>query len=135
MTAIPAHAPQLNTSRLNMPRLDTPRPGAPRPSMPRLRLTRRGRFAVTSLAAMPLVVLALVTALNGGMAAATSDISTGTFEYVTVHAGQSLWELAESIAPSADPRDVISDIVRLNQLQNSELHPGDRIAIPAAYSR
>ena len=81
------------------------------------------------------MVLALSAALNGGIAVATSDISTGTFDYVTVQAGQSLWELAESVAPSADPREVISDIVRLNQLENSELHPGDRIAIPLAYSR
>lgn len=105
------------------------------PRASRLRLTRRGRFVFTSLAAAPLVVLALVTALNGGIATATTDLSTGSFEYVTVEAGQSLWGLAESVAPNADPREVISDIVRLNQLQGSELHPGDRIAIPAVYSK
>lgn len=110
------------------------------PQTPRLRLTRRGRFVLTTIFAVPLAALVLATALNGGMATASSDVSTGsieagTFEYVTVQAGQSLWELAESIAPSTDPRDVISDIVRLNQLENSELHPGDQIAIPVEYSR
>lgn len=102
---------------------------------PRLRMTRRGRVVATSLLAAPLAALALAAALNGGMAAATSDVSTGTYQYVTVQGGQTLWALAESIAPAADPRDVISDIVRLNQLEGSELHPGDRIAIPSQYSR
>lgn len=101
---------------------------------PRLRLTRRGRLVFTSLAAGPLVALALAAALNGGVAAATSDLSGGTFEYVTVQGGQSLWALAQTVAPSADPRDVISRIVHLNQLENSVLQPGDRIAIPSEYS-
>lgn len=107
---------------------------------PRLRLTRRGRVVFTTLAAGPLAVMALVMALNGGIATATSvpsssEPSTGTFEYVTVASGQSLWQLAETIAPAADPRDVISDIVRLNQLESSVVHPGERLAVPAAYSR
>ncbi len=102
---------------------------------PRLRLTRRGRVVMTTLVAGPLVALALATALNGGIASASSEPPSHSLEYVTVQAGQSLWGLAESIAPSSDPRDVISDIVRLNQLEDSELHPGLRIAIPAEYSR
>lgn len=102
---------------------------------PRLRLTRRGRLVLSSIFVVPLAALTLATALSGGMATANSDIASDSFEYVTVQAGQSLWEVAESIAPSSDPRDVISDIVRLNQLQNAELHPGDQIAIPARYSR
>ena len=102
--------------------------------LPRLRLTRRGRSVVTTLVTGLIMSLALAFALNGGMATATTDLSTGSFDYVTVEAGQSLWQLAESLAPAADPRDVISDIVRLNQLQSSVVHPGDRLAIPAAYS-
>ncbi len=111
------------------------RVGTVQPSNPRLRLTRRGRAVLTSLVAGPLVALVLSVTLNGGMAVATSDLSSGAFEYVTVQAGQSLWALAESVAPSADPRDVVAEIVSLNQLENSELHPGDRIAIPVKYSR
>jgi hypothetical protein len=102
--------------------------------LPHLRLTRRGRAVVTALVTGLVVGLALAFALNGGMATANSDLATGSFDYVTVEAGQSLWQVAESIAPGADPRDVISDIVRLNQLQSSVVHPGDRLAIPAAYS-
>lgn len=108
---------------------------ATQPQLARLRLTRRGRIVFTTLVAGPLAVMALVTVLNGGIATATSDIATGTFNYVTVESGQSLWQVAESIAPNADPRDVISDIVRLNQLETSVVHPGERLAIPPAYSR
>ena len=108
---------------------------APRLPASRLRLTRRGRVVLTSLAAAPLAGLALVAALNGGIATATTDLSADSFEYVTVNAGESLWELASAIAPSADPRDVISDIAHLNGLEDSEVHPGLRIAIPVKYSR
>ncbi len=108
--------------------------------LPRLRLTRRGRAVVTALVTGLIIGLALAFAMNGGIATANTDVSsgsldTGSFEYVTVDAGQSLWQLAESVAPGADPRDFISDIVRLNQLQSSVVHPGDRLAIPAVYSR
>ena len=49
---------------------------------------------------------------------------------MTVEPGQSLWQLAETIAPTADPRDVIADIVNLNQLQSESLQPGQRLALP-----
>ena len=50
---------------------------------------------------------------------------------MTVQSGQSLWSIAEKVAPSADPRDVIADIVSLNQLQSAVVTPGQRIAIPS----
>ena len=103
--------------------------------MPRLRLTRRGRRVLTTLAALPLIAAALVFGLNGGMATATSTSSSTTFRYVTVGAGQSLWQLALEIAPSADPREVISDIVHLNQLSSSDIQAGQRLAVPVRYSR
>ncbi|MGO4692246.1 LysM peptidoglycan-binding domain-containing protein [Glaciibacter sp. 2TAF33] len=102
----------------------------------RLHLTRRGRVVFTTLAAVPLVAAALAFALNGGIAAATSELGQSSavqFDYVTVQSGQSLWELAESIAPTADPRDVIADIVRLNQLQSEDVQPGQSLALPAGY--
>ena len=102
---------------------------------PHLRLTRRGRAVFTVLAVFPLAIAALIVALNGGGATATADRSTGHFHYVTVEPGQSLWQLAESVAPNADPRDVIVEIVSLNQLGNSVIHPGEQLAIPEAYSR
>lgn len=97
----------------------------------RLHLTRRGRVVFTTLAALPLIAGALVFALNGGMAAANNGASVETpFEYVTIEAGQSLWQLAESVDPTADPRELIAEIVNLNQLPSEDVQPGQRLALP-----
>jgi len=101
---------------------------------PRLRLTRRGRTVLTGLASLPLVVAAVAVSLNGGGAIATADSTESSFEYVTVSAGESLWGLAESIAPAADPRDVIADILSLNQLTTADVHPGLQLALPTVYT-
>jgi hypothetical protein len=101
----------------------------------RLRLTRRGRVVLTSLAAIPLVAAALFFAINGGGAFATGQSGATPFDYVTVEAGQSLWQLAGDIAPSADRRDVVADIVHLNQLENTDVQPGQKLAIPSQYSK
>jgi hypothetical protein len=106
--------------------------GRPRPAP--LRITKRGRAVVTLLAAIPLVAGALVFAVNGGMATATQTGSSATFEHVTVASGQSLWQLAAALAPSADPREVVSDIVHLNQLDGADVQPGQRLALPVQYS-
>ena len=105
------------------------------PPRTRLRLTRRGRIVFTTLAAVPLVLGSIAVAVNGGVAAAegTASVGAAAFEYVTVDSGQSLWELAQSIAPKQDPRDVIADIVNLNQLASEAVQPGQRLALPAGY--
>jgi hypothetical protein len=100
----------------------------------RIRLTRRGRVVFTSLAAAPLVAVAAWLGVNALPAVATSSSSSVVFEYATIESGQSLWQLASSIAPEADPRDVIADVMRLNQLDSSTVSPGQRIAIPEQYS-
>lgn len=106
----------------------------PRAARPRLRLTKRGRGVITTLAAAPLAIAAFVFALNGGGATASLEGSAAPFEYVTVDSGESLWQLAEAIAPNADPRDVIEQIVRLNRLETPEVFPGQQLAIPAQYA-
>lgn len=104
--------------------------GAPRT---RLRLTRRGRAVLTALVALPVVIGALLFALNGGMAAATGEQTHATFHYVTVQSGDSLWSVAERLAPKADPRNVIADLVSLNGLESAVVTPGQQLAIPAQY--
>jgi len=100
-----------------------------------LRLTPRGRRVFTTLAALPLVIAALAFALNGGMATASPEGSSVPLQTVTVEAGQSLWELASDIAPDADPRDVIADIVSFNNLSTTAITPGQQLDVPTAYSR
>jgi len=101
---------------------------------PRLRLTQRGRAVLLTVAATPLVIAALVFSLNGGGASATLE-NSADFAYVTVEAGQSLWQLAVELAPESDPRDVIANLVQLNQLDSADVYAGQELAIPAQYSR
>lgn len=102
----------------------------------RLRLTKRGRRVIVALVALPIVIAAFMLALNGGGATASDQtsakMSATTFSYVTVGAGQTLWQLAQSLAPTADPRDLIDQIVSLNQI-HGEIQQGQRLAIPAGY--
>jgi hypothetical protein len=99
---------------------------------PRLRLTKRGRNLLLTLASAPLVVAAFWFALNGGGATATLD---GTTEYstVTVQPGDSLWSIAESVAPNADPRDVIIELMQFNSLSTADVPAGFELAIPPKY--
>lgn len=99
----------------------------------RLRITRRGRVVVATLGALPIVAGAFVFGLNGGGAVASGEQAAVEFQYVTVRAGESLWSLAEDLAPASDPRDVVDDILSLNQLPSAGLEPGQRLAIPARY--
>ena len=99
---------------------------------PRLRLTKRGRGVLTFLAAAPLVIAAFLFALNGGGATASLEGSTVPFEYVTVEAGQTMWQLAEELAPQSDPRDVIAQIVQFNQLDGADVYAGQELAIPSS---
>lgn len=97
----------------------------------RLRITARGRKVLAALIALPLLAaLGLAAMFAGGSAVATGGTSSVEFEYVTVKAGQSLWAIAETLAPEADPRDTIAQIMNLNQLTQSSVQPGQRIAIP-----
>lgn len=102
----------------------------------RLRLTARGRRVVLALAALPLAAGIAFGALSGGSAMASNDaIATASFETVTVMPGDTLWSIAESIAPTADPREVIGEITRLNVLRGGALQIGEELAIPAEFSQ
>ncbi|GAA1945824.1 LysM peptidoglycan-binding domain-containing protein [Agromyces allii] len=98
----------------------------------RLRLTRRGRAVFTMLAAVPIVLLVASLVLGSGGAAADVEGAAGaSLAYLTVADGESLWSIAESLAPQADPREVIDEIMRLNGLDDSIVQPGQRLALPA----
>ncbi|WP_298040528.1 LysM peptidoglycan-binding domain-containing protein [uncultured Microbacterium sp.] len=101
----------------------------------RLRLTARGRAVLLGLAAVPLAAVVGLVALSGGSALASGESSPATgFEMVTILPGDTLWSVAESVAPGVDPRIVIDEIQRLNVRSNGAVQVGERIAIPAQYS-
>lgn len=97
----------------------------------RLRLTRRGRAVITALVSAPIVAVVLALALSGGEATATSgDVE---LPVVTVEAGQTLWQLAESVAPTANPADLVADIITLNGLDSAAVMPGQTLVLPERY--
>lgn len=101
----------------------------------RLRLTSRGRRTLLALAAFPLAAGIAIAAVSGGSAAASGEAAgTTSFETVTVMPGDTLWSIAESVAPSADPRTVIADIRNLNVLRGGVLMIGQELALPAEYA-
>ena len=103
----------------------------------RLRLTARGRRALALLAALPAIVAVGVAVVIGGSSALASrddGAPAGSFETVAVAAGDSLWSIAQEIAPQADPRDVVDAIVRLNALDGVTVSAGQQLAIPAEYA-
>ncbi|TPW70268.1 LysM peptidoglycan-binding domain-containing protein [Schumannella sp. 10F1B-5-1] len=112
----------------------SPATAAPRPGAARLRITRRGQMVLSALIAIPLVFGAAVLVLGGGDAVATSTSSSTTFEHIRVQSGDTLWSIAERVAPESDPRDVAAAIINLNQLDSASLEPNDLLAIPTQYS-
>ncbi|MFM6975150.1 MAG: LysM peptidoglycan-binding domain-containing protein [Agromyces sp.] len=100
-------------------------------SATRLRITRRGRAVLAGAILVPLLSAAIAFGINASPAAAGDAQSVGgSLNYVTVLEGESLWSVAESVAPGRDPRDVIADIVRLNGLDSANVPAGVSIAVP-----
>ncbi|WP_258073687.1 LysM peptidoglycan-binding domain-containing protein [Arthrobacter sp. 08Y14] len=78
-------------------------------------------------AAAALIVLGFFTA--PAMASSGGPDVTRTVQ-VSVGAGESLWGLAQEFAPERDPRDVMEDIMELNNLTESRLIVGAQLYIP-----
>lgn len=111
------------------------------PPKTRLRITERGRRVVTALVLAPVVtalvfIVLFAGVLTGGSANASTERNeqAASFETVTVLPGDTLWSIAELVAPDADPRDVVRDIRRLNLLPAGVLDIGQVLAIPVEYT-
>ena len=97
-----------------------------------VRLTRRGRaLLVLVLAAVLLAAFSL-----GRTASQAADVAAEPgrpqLQQTTVQPGESLWSVAQRIAPDNDPRDVIAQIRRLNDLSSTQLRVGQQLLLPVA---
>ena len=103
---------------------------------PQLRLTRRGRIVFGALAtiAVSAALAAAAVFATPHAAASPEGGQAQEFGYVIVSPGASLWEVASGIDQSADPRDLVAEIVRLNQLESSGVQAGQPIAVPLRYA-
>lgn len=97
-----------------------------------LRLTTRGRWAIviTFMTLVMVVAGSLGLVLTEAVSAALPDGPTPT-KVVQVQPGQTMWQIAESAAPTADVRVTVDQIVKLNNLSNAgDLAAGDYLRIP-----
>ncbi|HSP39135.1 MAG TPA: LysM peptidoglycan-binding domain-containing protein [Frankiaceae bacterium] len=99
----------------------------PRPAeKPGLHLTRRGR-----LVALLLLFVVLTVAFSVGRVTSTAlgDPNAPAAE-VIVQRGDTLWSIAERIAPDADPRATARDLMAVNGLGSPSLEAGQHLRLP-----
>lgn len=94
-----------------------------------VRLTARGRL-VAFLAS--LLALAALVVGTGQMVAATAGTGSSEPVAVVVGGGDTLWGIAQDIAPDRDPRSVVQQIRILNDLGSRSIVPGQSILVPVA---
>jgi hypothetical protein len=90
-----------------------------------LRLTRRGQLVLL------LVVAAAGYGVFGlGRADAGAEHAPPSAHRVVVQQGDSLWSIADRVAPNQDPRDVVGKIESLNHLRGSQVEVGQQLRLP-----
>jgi LysM domain len=88
---------------------------------------------VAAVAAVLLVAALSVTAAVAAQATGRSGPQPAARQnlvQVLVAPGQSLWSVAESTDPNADPRVTIQRIIDLNGLSGGLIQPGQRLWVP-----
>ena len=98
----------------------------------RVRLTPRGRILtrLAVIASLSILLLSGFAAMTGASAGSTETAIPTPYVKVSVKPGDTLWSIAESIAPSGDRRSLVADIVEINRLTTPELQAGQKIYIP-----
>lgn len=102
----------------------------------RTRLTRRGRRVVWASAVLlfAAVITPVLLALASGAQAANHGLPPSavraSMRQIVVKPGQSLWSIALSAEPQADPRAVIQQIVEFNALGSQVVVPGESLWVP-----
>jgi hypothetical protein len=117
----------------SVPGPDSFHPAGPQAASASMSLTRRGRLLLVGLPiALGVIALILLGAFLTSQARAgeASPSSTATVE-VSVVPGETLWDLAVQHAPERDPRDVVAEMVELNNLHSSLVQAGQRVSVPS----
>ena len=100
------------------------------PPMPSMRLTRRGRLLLTAVVLLALVVAAVLLSGGAPARAGTDRAPAAAGERVTVRPGETLWQIAERVAPGSDPRETVARILDLNGLQTAQVQAGTALRLP-----
>lgn len=126
MTVTPiAQAPSARAAVTRRPASD-----AGRVSSGQVRLTRRGRVVV--VLTVLLVALLAFVALGGGSMATSEAGERPATEVVVVNEGDTLWDIAASVAEDGQVRSMVHEIRELNNLDSSVVALGQKLHVPAA---
>jgi hypothetical protein len=105
-------------------------PAQPAPARQPARLTRRGRLACT------LALIALSTGLLGLVQPQAFALGRGdgpATQRITVRPGETLWAIADRVAPGTDPRSTIARLESMNHLRSSSVPAGSVLLVPVAH--
>lgn len=95
-----------------------------------LRLTRRGRLVIFTLALI--VVLGVGLALAAGSVATPEPGVAEPTTVVTVGTGETLWDIAAGASDDGRVREMITRIEQLNSLDSTMLLAGQQLRIPTS---
>ena len=84
----------------------------------------------SSRAVLPNAKLAGTAKADAAGSGVPSSAVYHSLRSVVVMPGQSLWSLATQYEPTADPRNVIQEIIDLNALNGTSVQPGQRLWLP-----
>jgi len=93
-----------------------------------VRLTRRGRVVVLSGGLLLSLGLGLGLAANSTATESTESLAT-----ITVAPGETLWQIAGSVAVDGHTGDMVEQIKELNHLSGGGLQAGQTLRVPAAH--
>ena len=126
-------APRAGGSRAMAAPPETARPvpgTAPAP----LRLTRRGRLVVAAILLLLATIAITVASMTiSGAQAANHGRPGGGYagmHQIVVQPGQTLWSIAAQAEPSADPRQVVAQIMTANSMASSAVQAGELLWVP-----
>jgi hypothetical protein len=90
----------------------------------------RRRRTLVAMIGLLLIALALPLSGTGGRSHATGSapVEIVAKAVYTVQPGDSLWSIAQSVQPSADPRPLVAELAK--ETGSNSVVPGERIAIP-----
>jgi hypothetical protein len=94
-----------------------------------LRLTRRGRVVVL-LTLLTLLFVAFTLGRAGQAQGADEAPTPPSYGQTTVHSGETLWSVARRVAPGQDPRQVVSQIRKINKIEGSVVQVGQQLLVP-----
>lgn len=93
-----------------------------------VRLTRRGRLVVFTLALLAVLTVGVLLA-SGSVATGEPGTAEPT-EVVLVGSGDTLWDIAADLADDGDVRGMIDRIEKLNALDSGMVVAGQQLVVP-----